>query len=365
MSFRDSLVLIDRCLAVAASTASLDVWTEPQTMCDDRTDWLTVFSLANQHLITPALWTTFDRPGLRQQLPEDVRSYLALLHSRNADRNARIRQQCLAIGSILARVKVRAVLLKGASWLFDGSLEPASDRMMRDIDLLLAPEEFEVAIRALIASGYRETSEGLVEVGHFHHAPLLPPDGVASVEIHRDLAHRVTLLPALEVLASARVVAPGLLLPSARHRIVHNVIHAQIENGDFAGGTVQLRDTLDLARLLMNSSSEIDWMSVAGEARERGFFNYLSGAVEVAHRVLGSAIPPPLASSRGRLHAFRCVHQRRWPLTNTVAGKFGVYLRALAWDRDAYALNLKTRSFRARLLVNKRRAQRAKKALRG
>ena len=286
-----------------------------------------------------------------------------MLHQRNARRNERIRDQCIAIGAILAEAGVRAALLKGAAWLFDGSLEPASDRMMRDIDLLVAPEKVEVAVRALIASGYEDTGKSLVEVGHFHYAPLLPRDGAASVEIHRDLAHRVNLLPASEVIASAREVAPGLLLPSAHHRILHNVIYAQIENGDFVGGVVNLRDTLDLARLLSNYGAEASWTLMADEACERGFFRYLTGAVHVSHRILGSPLPPPLANFSAELHAWRCVHQRRWPPISKAAQKLGILSRALAWDRDAYVLNVKPGLLRSHLLVNKRRAQRAMDAL--
>jgi Uncharacterised nucleotidyltransferase len=357
MSFHAALDVIDRCLAVAASTAKPDG--RRDRLWNDHTDWLDVISLANQHLVAPALWTTFDRLALCPQLPDDVRGYLSLLHARNADRNRRIRQQCQEIGTILQAAGIQAVLLKGAAWLFDGSAAPASDRMMRDIDLLVAAEKFDLAVSALLASGYKEACESLVEGGHFHHAPLLPREGEASVEIHRDLTHRPNLLPASEVVESATEVATGLLLPVGYHRIVHNVIHAQIENGDFVGGVVNLRDTLDLARLMFRYDRQVDWIDKVAEVRARGFFVHLSGAVQVSHRVLNTPLPPSLSNLRSRLHAFRCVHQRRWPSIGDRAEKLGVLSRALAWERDAYALNLKPGSLRSHLLVNKRRAKRA------
>src|SRR5262249_19035658 len=152
------------------------------------------------------------------------------------------------IGSVLMKRGLSAVLLKGSAWLFDGS--SVSDRMMQDIDLLVAHDSLEPAVDALVASGYGDTGESLSEAGHFHHAPLLPPRGEAIVEVHRDLSHRANLLPTHEVVASASEVATGLLLPTIRHRIMHNVIHAQIENGDYLGGILNLRDALDLARLV-------------------------------------------------------------------------------------------------------------------
>ena len=192
----------------------------------------------------------------------------------------------------------------------------------------------------------------------------MPEAGEARVEIHRDLSHRVDLLPAHDVIASAKQVAAGLLLPACRHRIVHNVVHAQIENGDWIGGVLNLRDNLDLARLISSCGPEFEWTSLAEEAKERGFFNQLSGAIHCAHRVLRSPMPTALASHLpGRLHAWRCVQQRRWPKVGKPLEFLGVVARGLAWERDAYPLNLKTRSLKARILVNRRRLSRIIAAL--
>ena len=184
-------------------------------------------------------------------------------------------------GSIQTKHGINAVLLKGAAF-FDNSVAPVSDRMMRDIDLLVHPEQIDTAARALVVAGYRDC-EGLTEPGHFHRPPLMPETGVASVEIHRHLGYRPHFLPSAEVIASATEIVPGLLLPTLHHRIAHNVIHAQIENGDFVGGVVNLRDTLDLARLVVRCGLAFDWQSLADEARDRGFFYQLSGAISAAH----------------------------------------------------------------------------------
>jgi hypothetical protein len=359
-----ALAAVDRCLSV--SDSSDDLGLTRRVICDPGLDWLAVVSWANKHLVAPALWTSLSRSSLCEFVPQDVRNYLSFLHARNTARNARIRQQCLNVGLTLARAGLQGALLKGAAWLFDGNPLAASDRMMRDIDIAVAPQKFEPAVRTLAASGYREASGIYIEVGHFHHAPMVCEDGEASVEIHRDLANRVEFLSSREVIASAREVAPGLLLPESRHRIVHNVIHAQILNGDFIGGVLDLRDGLDLARLIAGSGPEFDWTDLALEARDRGYFRHLSGAIHAAHRILRSPLPQPFADHLcGRLHAWRCIQQRRRPRASKVLETLGPLARALAWQRDAYALGLKTRrSLRAQILVNSRRARRAMAALR-
>jgi hypothetical protein len=261
MSQRLALAAVDHCLSVSDSPDDLKL--AQRVICDPSLDWVAVVWWANKYFVAPALWTSLSRPSLREFIPLDVQNYLAFLHGLNAARNQRIRLQCLDIGSTLACAGIRAALLKGAAWLFDGNSLAASDRMLRDIDLAVAPQEFELAVRTLTDSGYREASGIYIEVGHIHYAPMVREGCEVSVEIHRDLANRVEFLPSLEVIASAREVAPGLLLPAQRHRIVHNVIHAQIMNGDFAGGILDPRDGLDLARLIAGSGSEFDWTMLA------------------------------------------------------------------------------------------------------
>ena len=354
---------LDRCLSVSDSPE--DTRLIKKAIGNPKLDWLVVILLANKHLVVPALWTSLSRRHLCEYLPIDVREYLALLHARNASRNERIRLQCLEIGSVLARAGLQAALLKGAAWLFDQSSPAASDRMLRDIDLVVAPKDFEAALRALTASGYREVSGIHIELGHFHCAPMICEGAEACVEIHRDLDYQIEFLPSTEVITSGTEIASGLLLPHWCHRIAHNVIHAQRLNGDFAGGVLNLRDTLDLARLVAGMGPQFDWSVPARQAKDRGYFLYLSGAIHAAHRSLQSPIPPPFADHlRGRLHAWRCVQQRRWRICQVFEG-IGLITRALVWERDAYELGLKARwSLRAQILVNARRAQRAMAALR-
>jgi Uncharacterised nucleotidyltransferase len=356
--------LLDRCLSVSTEPAKLILCLE--AIRDSRLDWVAVIAQANKSFVTPALWSMLARPELREKLPADVCSYLNLLHATNARRNARIHEQCLDVGAALLQANLRAVLLKGATWLFDSNAEAAADRMMVDIDLLVPAQDLEAAVRALVACKYRTVDDALTPAGHFHHPPLYREGAQVCVEIHRDLSYRLGLLPASDVVNAATQVAPGLLLPALRHRILHNVIHAQIENGDQVGGVLNLRDLLDLARLACRCGPDFDWSTVANHARQGGFFLSLSGAMHCAHRILQSPLPAPFARHlRGKIHAWRCMQQRRWPQIGNVLEKLGVLSRALAWERDAYVLELRSkRSLKAQVLVNKRRIERIKTLVR-
>ena len=322
---------IDRFLSVSSAGPHLEMCV--QAICGADVDWVAIIAEANRHFVAPALWSTLREPQLCARLPADVREYLCLLYLQNARRNSRIRQQCIEIGAILSRANICVVLLKGATWLFDANRPAAADRMMLDVDLLVARSDVESAINALIAAGYRKMGD-FAEIGYFHQLPLLPPEGEVCVKIHRDLSESLHLLRAGVIIDAASQVAPGVLMPALRHRILHNVVHAQIENGDRAGGVLNLRDTLDLARLMTRCGPEFDWIALADEARESGFYAIFSGAIHCAHRVFESPVPNPFIEHLGgRMHAWRCIQQRRWGRLGKMMGSLDSS-GALARERE-------------------------------
>lgn len=319
---------------------------------------------ANNDLIAPALFNAFEELGLAGKLPDDVRTYLRYLHDRNAACNELIRDQCLEIGRILAAAGTDAVLLKGAAWLFEDG--PARrDRMMRDIDMLIAADRIAIARAALAAAGYRVAVTIVAEIGHVHEPPMLRDGAPANVELHVELSTRTAMLPAAEVLARSVRAAPGLRVPAPMDRIVHNVVHAQIVNGDHAGGVASMRDMLDLARLIGAYGDGIDWRAMAETATARGYFRQLSGAMHKAALFAGAGLPEPFAGDAGgRRHARRCAWQRGMPFVDRQLRRLGILRRALAWERDSFALGLgDDRGLAARLKVNRRRLSRIARAL--
>ena len=333
-------------------------------LSDDEVDWMATVRSASEDFALSALATLLKDAGLLDHAPADVQRFLHYAISQNTQANDRIRQQCIEIGKALSRVGLSCVLLKGAAWLFEDG-PAAQDRMLRDIDLLMPRAALEDARTALHALGYEPSSTILAEAGHIHDVPLEHPDRLVCVEMHVELTTRVRYLSADEVFAEARQVAPGLCVPAPLHRVMHNVVHAQIVNGDFVSGALSFRDSLDLGRLTEKTVAAEHWYALAHDARQRGFFRQLSGALHKAAYVSGVVLPEPFRSDAGgRRHLRRCLLQRRWPTFDMGIRKLGVFHRATAWERDAYALQLGSdRSLRAHFLVNRRRLARIRAAL--
>jgi hypothetical protein len=334
------------------------------SLSDDAIDWMATVHSAGEDFAVPALATVLKDANLFQHAPPDVQQFLNYALTQNARMNERIREQCLEIGTALAQTGVSCALLKGATWLFeDGAAR--QDRMLRDIDVLVPHAATEAAWTALVAQGYAPSPTIVGEPGHIHELPLEHAERPVTVELHVELTTWVNYLDPEQVLAQSRAVAPGVSMPCPLHRIVHNVVHAQLSNGDYAGGALSLRDSLDLGRLLQKSISAEQWFALTSEAHKKGYFGTLSGALHKAAYVTGAALPDPFASDdAGPRHLRRCLLQRRWPAFDRTMRKYGVFRRATAWERDAYALQLgDDRSLRAHWLVNRRRLQRMRSAL--
>lgn len=319
---------------------------------------------ANDNFVGPALSQAYFDLGVEDQLPLDVRHYLQMLHAENARCNVEIRRQCDELGGALAAIGTQGILLKGAAWLYDAG-PAATDRMIRDIDILVDPRRADTIRIALRERGYRDAINFVREPGHIHEAPMARSDSLVSVEVHYELMTRTRLFPADDMRAHARPIAEGIAIPSPTHRLVHAVIHAEIVNGDYYSATVSLRDSLDISRLIVGFGDEIDWQALVRVSRARGFFPVLSGAVHKAALFTGAPLPDAFSDDlRGRWHAARCLFQRRWPVLEQGMRRIGVVRRALAWHRDSYALGLgDQRDLYAHMQVNKRRLARIKSAI--
>jgi hypothetical protein len=330
---------------------------------DAAVDWMATMRIVNRDLAGPALRTALVETGLWQDVPGDVAAYLDLLYAENRRCNDYLRIQCDAIGSAVAGAGAQVILLKGAVWLYEDG-PSRHDRMLRDIDILVDAENLGRAREAIHDLGYRKEPTIRSEDGHIHDAPLVHDDGLASLEIHTELSTRVEFLPGAEVAVSSTAIAPGLRIPSPSDRIVHNAIHGQITNGDYRGGTVNLRDILDIVRIACGR--DLDWEKMARDARQRGYFDALSGAIHKAALFAGGPLPPVFAmDKKGQRHAERCGRQRNMPLVDKVMRGIGILGRALAWERDAYALKLgDDRGMSAHIKVNLRRSRRIAEALR-
>ena len=147
-----ALQFITRCLADDARPESISALRT--AIHSGQLSWKAVVSLANNHLLTPAMWVLLTKKNLTDKLPDELRDYLRELHQLSKERNAQLRAQLLEAVRQLNRIDIAPVLLKGAMHLVTDVYGDPGARIMSDIDLLVPGENIEDCLTALHGLGY-------------------------------------------------------------------------------------------------------------------------------------------------------------------------------------------------------------------
>lgn len=189
------------------------------------------------------------------------------------------RRDLIEMATLLESAEIRSLALKG-SWLAWHAYPAAAERVLRDIDLLVAPEDGERAIAALLASGLTPLDGDGVAMEGKHYAPLVTPGGT-MVELHVHLWEPPGTMewptpPLRDEQIIARAVSdpdqPALRYPAPADMLTHLAIHAAYSHR-FEVGPLLLAD---VDYVVANSS--LDWAEFWQNA-QRG--KYARGAALV------------------------------------------------------------------------------------
>jgi hypothetical protein len=266
-------------------------------------NWDQLIALANESLTVATLAAQMKgRPGL----PADVAEFLAEILRRNSMRNRMLIDQLAEASEALNAAGILPVLKKGAAMLLT---DPASitDRMVSDLDLIVARSEIGRAVEALRGIGYRDAGEGAQpatlsrsrDAGaiDLHFAPRGPAR--FSGDVIFDRHSRPVQLPGSTAIA---------ILPSATLQILYLTLHDQFHDGDYWRGHVDLRHMIDIARLSALPEG-VDWEALKAILSPRYARRAFAAQIINASRLMGMALPPGFGTDR---HAD--LQYRRWLL---------------------------------------------------
>lgn len=207
----------------------------------------------------------------------------------------RLQRRLYETSDALAAAGVDAVLLKGAA-VAHTAYASFVERPMRDIDLLVAPEQVDAAQEILRAAGWSRSHHGPPAEaydGHHHLPPFADAGGTgARLELHTDLffeGHPFRFSPSV-VRARAQRQPAGehvLLVPSPLHQLFHACLH-------FVYGHLMTfaawRTFRDVAAL--GGSGLIDWKDFVDLARESGGATSCYWTFKLAQSTADVSVPP-------------------------------------------------------------------------
>jgi hypothetical protein len=312
-----ALFFIARCLAND---------NRPESIASLRTElrsgqlsWEAVVNLANNQLVTPAVWVAIKRKGLTEELPGDLRYYLDELHQLNVERNAHLQAQLLEAVQKLNSVNVSPVLLKGAMHLVTDMYGDPGARIMSDIDLLVPENEIKKCMAALQELGYRIREEKLDDYPEHHHhcPPLFRPGDYADIEIHRKLMEGYAdILSAETAIAHAdTLVTQGIPLRvlSPSHRTIHNILHSQLVDRNHLAGILSLRSLHEMVTESVAYYDKLNWSLIHSLMERRNRGDVLRAYLYQAHRLLNFTLPEDIRTTPGCwLYYWRCIAEIGW-----------------------------------------------------
>jgi hypothetical protein len=231
-------------------------------------DWERVVGYASAHFVLPAFAAALRDLGLTQSLDQQLVAFLVAVHAANEERNNELRDELAAAVSVLNRIGVEPVLLKGAIRLCDGLYPDHGWRMLRDLDLLVPEAMLAEAIRTFGEVGYAPC--GLYD-------EVRRKEGACQIDLHTEVfsgSTQLRLLRAEEISNEARSLAVKggrVRIPSVEHQFVHLIGHSQLQHRGHAIGWISLRDLLEAAALVHWGHETIDWQAVTERFAEAGY----------------------------------------------------------------------------------------------
>lgn len=285
----------------------------------DGETWSRLVDLANEELMSPALFHALRGSDLLHTVPAQVSAELEWIYRRNTERNRNLRSQLVEVAAAFNAIGVSPVVLKGGVHLITAAERDLGRRMMSDIDLLVPEASIGACLEAMDALGYRyEQDLDQHYRDHHHRAPRYRDDAFGFFELHS----RVLETAATEILPPEYALRHALFMDvdgarlgvlNPTDRVLHNFVHGQIVDLRHADGRLDLRALDDHRMMVMGQGGEIEWGRLHATFRAYGRLREWRAYCALARKYFDVPMPPGLAPGIGaRLHVLRCGANLEW-----------------------------------------------------
>jgi hypothetical protein len=278
-----------------------------------RADWISIVELANRTLTTTAL-----KPltANNRNVPADVGAYVNHLFERNLARNARLEAQLTEFVTALNADGIIPILLKGAALLATRDKASAALRLISDLDILVAPSEFERALECSGRLGYRIHYRSPSQDSKCY-ADLERSDNVGMIDLHRERpGHKFFYRSHADVTQYCKLRSGEVgtfYVPTSSYQALILVFHDAFQDYDYWLGTIDLRHLLDL-RDLVQLQNGADWNELALLAPSRLAQNALAAHFITLSSLLGVSVDLPFQKRLApKIQSWRRVLRARRP----------------------------------------------------
>jgi len=244
MTYKQTLYFVGHCLSLAKYPERKGAI--EKLISSNYVDWDKVVKFSSNQMVVPALYFNLKRAQLLKLLPEGLEFYFKEIAKANRQRNEALIIQVNHLVSILDIHKIKPLFLKGMAHLLEGLYLDIGERMIGDIDFLIAQNQVEEVVTILKEAGYTNFFENEELEKPRHYGRIVHKDFIASVEIHWDILeenHLHTL--SYDVLFADKQKIENIHVLSFAHQALHNMLNAQVNDHSYKRGLILLRQLYD------------------------------------------------------------------------------------------------------------------------
>ena len=223
------------------------------------TDWDAVVIVASQHLMLPALYCQLKTKDLLHLIPEDLQLYLEEIAAINRGRNEVLLKEVHEISEILEKEQIDHVFIKGTALLASDVFEDPAERMIGDIDILVAQNQIHQAFDLLTKYGYTESLEREYESDTGRHLQRqVSPGKFGAIELHNEiLLHTHQQLIDKEQVLKNKKSINDIAVPSTEDSIRISVLALQINDRAHILGYLHFKTIYDCLALNLISNQSL------------------------------------------------------------------------------------------------------------
>lgn len=248
-------------------------------------DWDAVVKVSTSHYVFPALYCNFKRAQFLHYLPEDLVQYMQHITDLNRERNEKIIAQAKEINTLLFVNNVTPIFLKGTSNLLVGLYEDIAERMVGDIDFIVAKKEYEKTIEILLKFNYETVIKDNYHYPLFrHYARLHKINNIASVEIHKEM-----IIEKYADVFNYTRIKNDILFKHSYHFLSYEnqlnlvIIAKQINDKGHIYKNISLRNTYDL--FLLSKKTDAKKAITSFPKLQEDLNNFLAASYEVKGKI--------------------------------------------------------------------------------
>ena len=246
MNYKEALFFVGKCLTINSERHNFEI--VKRKLENGVVDLDAIVKLSTSHYVFPALYCNLKKAKLLKLLPTDLVDFMQHINQLNLVRNEQIISQVKEINTLLIKNNITPIFLKGVGNIFQDLYNDISERMIADIDFVIAKEDYLKTIDLIHKLGYSKVDKSKNHSPLFKHHPRLQKEGyVAAVEIHREiLIDKFSDEFNYDVIKNNCITVNGITVSSYNNQLSLSILSNQINDDGFYIKNLTLKHAYDV-----------------------------------------------------------------------------------------------------------------------